>query len=51
MAHLMLFGIGTKAKFINPVDHLAQVIAALDTVFQLAEDLTNLVLNGGGALR
>jgi len=47
----MLFGIGTKAEFINPVNHLAQVIAALDTVFQLAEDLANLVLDGGGALR
>ena len=47
--HLMLFGMGTEAQFINQVDDFAQVIAALDFVFQLAENLTDLIFDGVGA--
>jgi hypothetical protein len=34
---------GTKAQLIDAVDHLAQIVAALNTVLQLAENLTNLI--------
>ena len=43
----MLFNIGTKAKLINSVDNLSQVITALDAVFQLTENFADFVMDGG----
>ncbi len=39
----MLLGLGRKAEFVDVVDDLAQVVAALDAVLYLAEDFTDLV--------
>lgn len=47
--HLMLFSVGTKAEFINTINDFAQVIAALNLVFQLAENLADFVFDGVGA--
>ena len=49
MRHLMLFGMGTKAEFIDAIDDFPQVIAALNLVFQLAENLADLIFDGVGA--
>ena len=42
----MLLGLGGEAEFVDMVDGLAQVVAALDAVLDLAEDLANLLLDG-----
>ena len=46
MAQLVLFGLRAEAQFVNVVDDLAQVVAALDFVFDLAEDFADLVFDG-----
>ncbi|MBB5330071.1 hypothetical protein HDF14_003704 [Edaphobacter lichenicola] len=43
MRQLVLFGLGAKAQLIDVIDDLAQVIATPNLVFDLAEDLANLV--------
>lgn len=45
----MLLGLGGKAEFVDVVDDLAQVVAALDAVLDLAEDFADLVFDGVGA--
>jgi hypothetical protein len=50
---LVLLGLGGKAQSVDVVDGLAQVVAALDAVLYLTEDLADLVLDGvrsGGLL-
>ena len=42
----MLLGLRSKAEFVDVVDDLAQVVAALDAVLYLAEDLADLVFDG-----
>ena len=42
----MLFRLGAEAQFVDVVDDLPQVVAALDAVFDLAEDFANLVFDG-----
>jgi hypothetical protein len=46
MAQLVLFGLRAEAQFVNVVDDLAQVVAALDFVFDLAENFADLVFDG-----
>lgn len=49
----MLLGLGGEAEFVDVVDDLAQVVAALNAVLNLTEDFTNLVFDGvwpGGLL-
>jgi uncharacterized protein with PhoU and TrkA domain len=49
----MLFRLGAETQFVDVVDDLPQVVAALDAVFDLAEDLADLVFDGvrpGGLL-
>ena len=43
---LMLLGLRGKAEFVDVVDDLAQIVAALDAVLDLAEDFANLVFEG-----
>ncbi len=43
------FSISPETKFINPVNYFPQIIAALDAIFQLAEDFAYFVLDGGQA--
>jgi hypothetical protein len=53
MGHLVLFVLGSEAEFVDMIDDLAQVVAALDLVLDLAEDLADLVFDGvrpGGPL-
>ena len=48
----MLLGLGAEAQLVDVVDDLAEVVAAGDLVFQLTEDLADLVFDGvraGGA--
>ena len=45
----MFVGLGAKAQFIDPLNHIAQVVAALDAVFDLAKDLADFVFDGVGA--
>ncbi len=50
---LVLFGLRAEAQFVDVVDDLAQVVAALNLVLDLAKDLADLVFDGvrsGGAL-
>ena len=42
----MLLGLGAEAQLVDVVDDLAQVVAALDLVLDLAEDLADLVFDG-----
>jgi len=42
----VLLGLGGKAEFVDVVDDLAQVVAALDAVLYLAENFTDLVFDG-----
>ncbi len=42
----MLFRLGAKAQFVNVVDDLAQVVAALDLILNLAENLPDFVFDG-----
>lgn len=43
---LMLLGLRAETEFIDVVDDLSQVVTAPDLVFDLAEDLPNLVFDG-----
>jgi len=50
---LMFFGLGTKAQTIDDLSHFPQVVATLKLVFNLPEDLTDLVFDcvgSGGSL-
>lgn len=42
----MLLGLGGKTEFVDVVDDLAQVVAALDAVLDLAKDFADLVFEG-----
>jgi|GEM_PF-686144 len=42
----VLLGLGREAEFVDVVDDLAQVVAALDAVFDLTEDFADLVFDG-----
>ena len=42
----MLLVLGPEAQLVDMVDDLAQVVAALDLVFDLAENFADLVLDG-----
>jgi uncharacterized protein with PhoU and TrkA domain len=42
----VLLGLRAEAQFVDVVDDLAQVVAALDLVLDLAEDLADLVFDG-----
>ena len=53
MGQLVLLGLRAEAQFVDVVDDLAQVVAALNLVFDLAEDFADLVFDGvrpGGLL-
>ena len=43
---LVLFGLGAEAQLVNVVNDLAQVVTALDLVFDFAEYLADLVFKG-----
>ena len=43
---LVLLGLGAELQAIDQIDDLAQVVAALDAVLDLAEDLADLVFDG-----
>ncbi len=47
----MLLGLGAEAERVDVVDDLAQVVAALNLVLNLAEDFADLVFDRGGAGR
>ena len=50
----MLLGLRAEAQFVDVVDDLAQVVAALNLVLDLAEDLADIVFDGvrpAGSLR
>ena len=42
----VLLGLGGKAEFVDVVDDLAEVVAALDAVLYLTEDFANFVFDG-----
>ena len=46
---LVLLGLRAEAQLVDQFDHVAQVVAALDLVLDLAEDLADLVLDGVAA--
>src|SRR5260370_23973526 len=46
MGQLVLLGLRAKAEFVYVVDDVAQVVAALDLVFDFGEDFANLVFDG-----
>ena len=46
---LVFFRLRPEAQFVNVVDDLAEVVAALDLVLNLAEDLPDFVFDGVGA--
>jgi len=47
----VFFGLRSEAQFVYLVDNLAQVVAALNLVLDLAENLPNLVVDGVRATR
>jgi len=47
----VLFGLRAEAQFVDVVDDLAQVVAAVDLVLDLAEDFADLVFDGVRAIR
>jgi hypothetical protein len=47
----VLLGLGAEAEFVDVVDDLAQVVAALNLVLDFAEDLSDFVFEGVGAGR
>ena len=47
---LVLFGLRAEAQFVDVVDDLAQVVAAVDPVLDLAENLADLVFDGVRAI-
>jgi hypothetical protein len=46
MRELVLLGLRSEPQSIDVIDDLAQVVAALDFVLQLAKNLPDLVLDG-----
>ena len=46
MGELVLLGLRAEAQFVDVVDDLAQVVAALNLVLNLAEDFADLVFDG-----
>ena len=46
VGQLVLFGLRAEPQFVDVVDDLAQVVAAVDLVFDLAEDFPDLVFDG-----
>jgi hypothetical protein len=46
VGQLVLLGLRPEAELVDVVDDLAQVVAALDLVLDLAEDLADLVFDG-----
>src|SRR6266702_3575930 len=44
LRQLMFLGLRAEAELVNVVDDVAQVVAALDLVFDFAEDFANFVL-------
>ena len=48
MRHFMLLFMRTKAQLIDPIDDFAEIVAALDLVFQLAKNFADLIFNGVG---
>lgn len=49
VAHFVLFYVGAEAQLVDSIDDFPQVVAALDAVFELAENFTNFVFDGIGA--
>ena len=45
----MLFGLGAEAKLVDLVDDFAEVVAALDSVLDFAEDFADFVFDRVGA--
>jgi hypothetical protein len=45
----VLFGLRAEAQLVNVVDDFAEVVAALNLVFDFAEDFTDFVFDGVGA--
>ena len=45
MGQLVLLGLRAEAQFVDVVDDLAQIVAALDLVFDFAEDFADFVLD------
>jgi hypothetical protein len=43
--HFMLFRMGAKFQLINALNHVSQVVATLNLVFDLAEDFADFILN------
>ena len=50
MAEFVFFGLRAEAQLVDVVDDLAQVVAAVDLVFDLAEDFADLVFERVGAV-
>ena len=48
VGELVLFGLGAEAKLVDLVDDFAEVVAALNLVFDLAEDFADFVFGGIG---
>ena len=48
MRELVLLGLRAESQLVDVVDDLAQVVAALDLVFDLAEDFADFVFDGVG---
>ena len=46
MRELVFLGLRAEPQFVDVIDDLAQIVAALNLVFDLAEDLADLVLDG-----
>jgi len=42
----VLLGLRAKAQFVDVVDDFAQVVAAVDLILDLSEDLADLVFDG-----
>jgi uncharacterized protein with PhoU and TrkA domain len=42
----VLLALGLKAQFVDVINDLAQVVAALDAVLNFAEDFADLVFDG-----
>jgi hypothetical protein len=50
MAHFVFLCVGAETELVDQVNHFAQIIAALQFVFDFRENFANLVFNGVGAL-
>ncbi len=49
VGQLVLLRLGAEAQLVDMVNDVTEVVAALDLVFDLAEDLPDLVFDGVGA--